>query len=149
MLIKLIHPKTGTKREVEETRVNKLELLIRAGYILESKYRPPKPKEEIKPLTAADVVNDFKQDMEDQAKANAPEVAIHVSAAARVLIEENELDPAEIEGSGKDGQITKTDVNAYLAALEEEEEEVVYRNQAGDEIPGEEEVPGPSEEEAE
>ena len=123
MLIKYIHPKTGTVREVEESYQSKIALLKRAGFIPFAKYRAPKPVVVPYVKNASDVVQDEKQDLEALEEVNAPEVAVHVSAAARVLIEENELDPAEIEGSGKDGQITKTDVNAYLAALEEAEEE--------------------------
>jgi len=120
-LIKLIHPKTGTVREVEESNANKIALLKRAGFILKSKYRAPKPVVLPPVKTASDVVKENAQDQEEQAEANAPEVAVHVSAAARVLIEENELDPAEIEGSGKDGQITKPDVVAYIESEEEAE----------------------------
>ena len=166
MLIKYIHPKTGTVREVEESYQSKIALLKRAGFIPFAKYRAPKPVVVPYVKNASDVVQDEKQDLEALEEVNAPEVAVHVSASARVLIEEFGVDAALIEGSGKDGQITKPDVKDYLeileeakvnleelteeeAEIEEEEEEVVYRNQAGDEIPGEEEVPGPSEEEAE
>jgi len=124
MLIKLIHPKTGTVREVEESNVNKIAILKRAGFILKSKYRPPKPVVLPPVKTASDVVQENAQDLEDQESVNAPEVAVHVSAAARVLIEENELDPALIDGSGKDGQITKPDVIAHLEALEVSNEEL-------------------------
>lgn len=39
--------------------------------------------------------------------------------AARNLIEENDLDPADIVGTGRDGRITKTDVVNYLARYRE------------------------------
>ena len=118
MSTKLIHPQTGTVREVDEANVNKIALLKRAGFILKSKYRAPKPVVVPPVKTASDVVQENAQDLEDQEAVNAPEVAVHVSAAARVLIEENELDPTLIEGSGKDGQITKPDVKAYLEEAE-------------------------------
>ena len=39
-----------------------------------------------------------------------------LSPAVRKLVAEHELDPAEIEGTGKDGRLLKADVEAYLAA---------------------------------
>ena len=40
-----------------------------------------------------------------------------LSPAVRRLVEEHELDPAAIEGTGKDGRLTKKDVLAHLEAL--------------------------------
>jgi len=57
-------------------------------------------------------------------KDNEPEVAIHVSASARALIEENDLDASLIEGTGKKGQIIKPDVIAHLEALAVSNEEL-------------------------
>ena len=121
MLIKYIHPKTGTVREVEESYQSKIALLARAGFIPFAKYRAPKPVVVPYVKNASDVVQDEKQDLEALEEVNAPEVAVHVSASARGLIEKNDLDPALIEGSGKDGQITKPDVKDYLKALKESE----------------------------
>ena len=45
-----------------------------------------------------------------------------LSPAVRRLIAENDLDPAAIEGTGKDGRLTKEDVLAHLAAQEKEAE---------------------------
>ena len=39
-----------------------------------------------------------------------------LSPAVRKLVAEHALDPAEIEGTGKDGRLTKADVEAWLAA---------------------------------
>ena len=39
-----------------------------------------------------------------------------LSPAVRKLVAEHDLDPGEIEGTGKDGRLTKADVEAYLAA---------------------------------
>ena len=47
----------------------------------------------------------------------APEPAAPpLSPAVRKLVAEHALDPAEIEGTGKDGRLTKADVEAWLAA---------------------------------
>ena len=40
-----------------------------------------------------------------------------LSPAVRRLVEEHELDPAAIEGTGKDGRLTKKDVLAHLETL--------------------------------
>ena len=150
MLIKYIHPKTGTVREVEESYQSKIALLKRAGFIPFAKYRAPKPVVVPYVKNASDVVQDEKQDLEALEEVNAPEVAVHVSASARVLIEEFGLDAALIEGSGKDGQITKPDVQEYLASLEEDEdEEEVEIEDEEEEVALPEEVDEPEEEEAE
>ena len=53
----------------------------------------------------------------------APEpVAPPLSPAVRKLVAEHELDPAAIEGTGKDGRLLKADVEAHLAAQAAAEE---------------------------
>ena len=47
----------------------------------------------------------------------APEPAPVLSPAVRRLVEEHELDSAAIEGTGKDGRLTKKDVLAHLKTL--------------------------------
>ena len=47
----------------------------------------------------------------------APKPAPALSPAVRRLVEEHELDPAAIEGTGKDGRLTKKDVLAHLENL--------------------------------
>jgi 2-oxoglutarate dehydrogenase E2 component (dihydrolipoamide succinyltransferase) len=49
------------------------------------------------------------------AAASAADAAQRMGPAVRNLIEEHDLDPAEIQGSGREGRITKTDVLDYLA----------------------------------
>ena len=44
-----------------------------------------------------------------------------LAPAARRLVKEMGLDPADINGSGKDGRITKTDVNRYLQARQQQD----------------------------
>lgn len=56
------------------------------------------------------------------APASKPEPAVPkpepaLSPAVRRLVEEHELDPAVIEGTGKDGRLTKKDVLAHLETL--------------------------------
>ena len=47
----------------------------------------------------------------------APKPEPSLSPAVRRLVEEHELDPAAIEGTGKDGRLTKKDVLAHLETL--------------------------------
>ena len=47
----------------------------------------------------------------------APKPAPALSPAVRRLVEEHELDPTAIEGTGKDGRLTKKDVLAHLETL--------------------------------
>jgi len=115
MKIKLIHPKTHIEREVDESRHNKIQILKRAGFIEKSKYRPPKrEKQPPPPPSVAEVVEKHKQEIKESELINEPEIAIHMSAAARKLVEKYDLDPTEIEGTGVDGQINKPDVKDYL-----------------------------------
>ena len=51
----------------------------------------------------------------------APKPAPALSPAVRRLVEERELDPTAIEGTGKDGRLTKKDVLAHIEALSESE----------------------------
>ena len=124
-MIKLIHPKTGVVREFSKSHQNKINILKRGGFILFENYRPKKEPVVVPDPTVAEVVVKNKEDAVDQADVLTAEVAIHVSPAARVLIEENDLDPALIDGTGKDGAITKPDVNDYLE--KETEKEPVVR----------------------
>ena len=133
-MIKLIHPKTGTVREVEETNQNKIALLKRAGFVDKESYRAPKKPEVIVEPSLAEAVEDNKVDpAEAGLEGSEPEISIHISSAARNLVERNGLDPADIEGTGKDGQITKPDVKDYLKALKEEAKEAEKASKAQEE----------------
>ena len=123
-MIKLIHPKTETIREVAESNHNKRQILARAGFIPFDKYKPKKKKVVETPPTIADVVEDNKLDAADRESDPDVVTAIHASGAARGLIKKHDLDASLIEGSGKDGQITKPDVKAHLKAIEESEAEL-------------------------
>jgi len=70
--------------------------------------KPEAPKEE--PAAEAAPEPAAEPDEEDE----APE-GDTLSPAVRRLVEENNLDPAKIEGSGKDGRIVKADVLEHIA----------------------------------
>ena len=55
----------------------------------------------------------------------APKPAPSLSPAVRRLVEEHELSPTAIEGTGKDGRLTKKDVLAHLETLSEPEPESI------------------------
>ena len=140
-MLKLIHPKTGTVREVNPEHQNKIRILKRGGFIDFADYKPTK-KRIVKPEpTLADLVEKNKNEEGEVVKDNEPEVAIHVSASARAMIGKNDLDASLIEGTGKKGQITKPDVVAHLEAMKEEapeaEEILIHDNTP---VPSEEPV---------
>lgn len=116
-MIKLIHPETETVREVPISRQNIISALRRAGMVDFDTYRPKKKPKVVPDQTVSDIVAEHK--LKEVESTDTPEAvtAIHVSAAARTLIEENALDPALIDGTGKDGSITKPDVTKFLEAL--------------------------------
>jgi len=60
---------------------------------------------------------DKDEDEDDEAAGGDGE---RMGPAARKLIAEHDLDPARIDGTGKDGRITKGDVLAYLEEKEDE-----------------------------
>lgn len=43
--------------------------------------------------------------------------SVYMTTPARKIIEEKNLDPKDIEGTGKNGRITAADVNVYLDSL--------------------------------
>lgn len=122
MKIKMIHPKTLIIREVEESNQNKINILRRAGFKNADGFRMPKKKVVEPPPTVSEVVEGHKLEEGEGVEELNPEIAIHISVAARKLVQEHDLDPAKIQGTGKDGGITKPDVVKYLAALEAEKE---------------------------
>ncbi|MDX1513475.1 MAG: 2-oxoglutarate dehydrogenase complex dihydrolipoyllysine-residue succinyltransferase [Gammaproteobacteria bacterium] len=60
-------------------------------------------------------------EQEKTAKDEQGDKSAALSPAVRKLVEEHDLDPSRIEGTGKDGRITKGDVLAYLEKPKEKE----------------------------
>lgn len=73
------------------------------------------PGEPQMPLTASDL----DQDLNGGQEARLDE--IDATETAVELAEENDVDLAQIEGTGKDGRVTKADVEAFLTARDETE----------------------------
>ena len=128
-MLKLIHPKTGTVREVAKSNHNKIAILKRAGFINFKNYRAPKKKVIVPDPTVAEIVAKNKEEEVELSDEPVTEIAIHVSPAARALIEEHELDASLIEGTGKDGSIIKPDVVKYLESLEPKAEDILTHDE--------------------
>ncbi len=58
---------------------------------------------------------DASEEKAESAQADGEQAAA-MSPAVRKLVNEHDLDPAKIKGTGKGGRLTKSDVNAYLEA---------------------------------
>lgn len=95
-----------------------------AEKIKEAKRLQKERKRAVKQGKAAQEVAPVEKELEqiEQAKkeAEAENKAVKISAAAQKLIDDNQLDVAEIKGTGKDGNITKGDVEAHLQKLEDD-----------------------------
>ncbi len=68
---------------------------------------------------APDKVPDTSEDVSEEAKA-PQNAAPSTGPAVRRLMDEHGLNPADIAGSGKDGRITKHDVEAFISSVREQ-----------------------------
>ncbi len=83
----------------------------------------PSPEAETATIPpAAKDDEDDDEDEDDKAKHASVFNMMMPSPAARKLISENKLSAQDIEGSGRDGRITKSDVLQYLEQVEREEQ---------------------------
>ncbi|MDX1667014.1 MAG: biotin/lipoyl-containing protein, partial [Saprospiraceae bacterium] len=64
-----------------------------------------------------------KEEKEPQPSASKGKMSDHASPAAAKILKENDIDPGEVEGTGKDGRITKEDANRAVEAKKEQKEE--------------------------
>jgi 2-oxoglutarate dehydrogenase E2 component (dihydrolipoamide succinyltransferase) len=115
-----ISVKTG-----ETVNVGALLGAIEAG---EAKAKPKEKKAEAKPPKDASRRPRRRTKAEPRPRPKAEsapqkEQAQSLSPAVRKLVEENDLEPADIEGTGKDGRLTKGDVLEHLAKEPAEEAE--------------------------
>ncbi len=67
---------------------------------------------------------------------------VDLSPAVRKAVVENNVNPAQVQGTGKDGRITKGDVFAYMAALAERKQPAAVISNASDK-PGDRRVQMP------
>lgn len=129
-MTKMINPTTGVEREITNTDMVRYKILTRAGFVLAEGYEVPvEPVFEAEP-TLAEKVEEQGEDPDTIVAGKAAEKAVHegppapgsgegtpplASKAAQEMIDEYELDPSEIEGTGEGGKINKPDVDTYLA----------------------------------
>ncbi len=66
--------------------------------------------------TAAPTASETKAEATAEPEASADASSVIMSPAAKKLVEENSLNPADIAASGKDGRLTKEDVVNHLAS---------------------------------
>jgi 2-oxoglutarate dehydrogenase E2 component (dihydrolipoamide succinyltransferase) len=73
-------------------------------------------EKEVKKGAARETAAEAKAEAEEKPERTdgSESAADKLSPAARKLVEENDLDPSEIEGSGRDGRLTKGDVLNFL-----------------------------------
>ena len=55
-----------------------------------------------------------KAETRSEAKAGEPDASITLSPSVRRLVLEHGVDPSQISGTGKDGRLTKADVEQYV-----------------------------------
>ncbi len=67
-------------------------------------------------LPVADADADAKQSEPAAAAVSSDEASHKMGPAVRALVEEHDLDPSQISGTGRDGRVTKSDVLSHLAA---------------------------------
>ncbi|MDA0219134.1 MAG: 2-oxoglutarate dehydrogenase complex dihydrolipoyllysine-residue succinyltransferase [Proteobacteria bacterium] len=77
---------------------------------------PPEPEEKAENKAETIAVEEEEEDAAEPAAdtSGKRDADLPLSPAVRKLVEENDLDPAAIEGSGKDGRLTKGDVQKHL-----------------------------------
>ena len=71
-------------------------------------------KAEAKPK-AQEPVQEAKKPAPAAAPAPAPAAAAHATPVAKAMLDEKGVDPSKVKGSGPNGRITKSDVEAYIA----------------------------------
>ncbi len=110
-------PASGVLSEIsvktgETVNVGALLGAIEAGEAKAKAKAPKEDKAESKPPKEAPAKAEAKA--EPKKAAPQKEQAQSLSPAVRKLVEENDLEPADIEGTGKDGRLTKGDVLEHL-----------------------------------
>lgn len=109
VMLEMLAPKDGVIEEIkvkegEVVKANQLLALLKGADLGKVQV---KEKEEVK-----------KEQKEEKKEAKG-KIEAKLSPAVRRLVAEKEIDVAEIEGSGKDGRLTKKDVEDYLETQKE------------------------------
>ena len=100
VVIEVVSPTDGTLKEILKNAGDTIVSNQAIGSVLPGEKKAAAKEEKVEQITSA---------TDQQAEAASDSEAI-ISPAAKKLIEENKLDGSTIDGSGKDGRITKEDV---------------------------------------
>jgi len=110
-------PATGVLTEILVDEGAEVEVGALLGRIDESAAAAAAPKEAAAAPAPAAETKPAPAPEPEPAPEPAPVAAeAPLSPAVRKMVEENDLDPAAIQGTGKDGRLTKGDVQAYMDA---------------------------------
>ena len=101
VVIEVVSPTDGTLKEILKNAGDTIVSNQAIGSVLPGEKKAAAKEEKVEQITSA---------TDQQADAAASDSEAIISPAARKLIEENKLDGSTIDGSGKDGRITKEDV---------------------------------------
>lgn len=101
VVIEVVSPTDGTLKEILKNAGDTIVSNQAIGSVLPGEKKAAAKEEKVEQITSA---------TDEQADAAASDSEAIISPAAKKLIEENKLDGSTIDGSGKDGRITKEDV---------------------------------------
>jgi len=101
VVIEVVSPTDGTLKEILKNAGDTIVSNQAIGSVLPGEKKAAAKEEKVGQITSA---------TDQQADAAASDSEAIISPAAKKLIEENKLDGSTIDGSGKDGRITKEDV---------------------------------------
>ena len=101
VVIEVVSPTDGTLKEILKNAGDTIVSNQAIGSVLPGEKKAAAKEEKVGQITSA---------TDEQADAAASDSEAIISPAAKKLIEENKLDGSTIDGSGKDGRITKEDV---------------------------------------
>jgi len=101
VVIEVVAPTDGTLKEILKNAGDTIVSNQAIGSVLPGEKKAAAKEEKVEQITSA---------TDEQTDAAASDSEAIISPAAKKLIEENKLDGSTIDGSGKDGRITKEDV---------------------------------------
>lgn len=101
VVIEVVSPTDGTLKEILKNAGDTIVSNQAIGSVLPGEKKAAAKEERVEQITSA---------TDEQTDAAASDSEAIISPAAKKLIEENKLDGSTIDGSGKDGRITKEDV---------------------------------------
>lgn len=111
VVIEVVSPTDGTLQEIIKNSGDTIVSNEAIGTVAPGEARSA--EQESAPAAESAEPTDSGTEAEDSSGGKGDELAV-ISPAAKKLIEENNIDPGKLSGSGKDGRITKEDVVNFL-----------------------------------